>query len=124
MAEVVTPVIRQYEPQFILVSAGFDGHYSDPVGKLSLSALCYQEVYETIMNLAAETCGGRLVAVLEGGYSLRFVGGIAATAIAIMGRVPRVLNDNVPAASERVKRQGETVLREVKKVQKAFWNIN
>ena len=45
MREIVTPITCQYKPQFILVSAGLDGHYTDPVANLSLSALCYKEVY-------------------------------------------------------------------------------
>jgi acetoin utilization deacetylase AcuC-like enzyme len=39
--DIVAPIIRQYKPQFTLISAGFDGHYADPVGKFSLSASCY-----------------------------------------------------------------------------------
>ncbi len=121
--EVVKPIIRQYRPQFILVSAGLDGHYTDPVGSLSLSALCYQEVHETMVNLASEICDGKLVSILEGGYSLDFVGKIVAAAVAKMGRTFYNINDNVPATKERIKKQGEKVLNEVKRVQKAFWNI-
>lgn len=122
--EVVKPVIRQYKPQFILVSAGLDGHYTDPVASLSLSASCYQEVYETIVNLASEMCEGKLVFVLEGGYSLNFVGKIATAAIAKMSGTFYGVADKAPAIRERVREQGEKVIEETKKVQKAFWNID
>jgi len=121
--EVAKPIIQQYKPQFILVSAGSDGHYTDPVGSLSLSALCYQEVYETMINLASEICDGKLVSVLEGGYSLDFVGKIAAAAVAKMSRTFYTVNDKVPSTKERIRKQGEKVIKEVKRVQKAFWNI-
>lgn len=121
--EVVKPIIRQYKPQFMLVSAGLDGHYMDPVASLSLSALCYQEVYETIVNLASEICEGKLVLVLEGGYSLNFVGKIAAVAVAKMSGAFYSVADKVPATKERTREQGEKVIKEVKRVQKAFWNI-
>jgi acetoin utilization deacetylase AcuC-like enzyme len=124
MREIVTPIIYQYKPQFMLVSAGLDGHYADPVASLSLSASCYQELYETIVNLAAEICGGRLVSVLEGGYSLKFVGKIAAAAIAKMTRVFYIVDDKVPATSKRSRRQGEKVIKDVKEVQRVFWNID
>lgn len=124
LEEIVTPIIRQYKPQFILVSAGLDGHYTDPVASLSLSALCYQEVYEKIVNLASEICEGRLVSVLEGGYSLKFVGKIAAAAIAKMNGNPYAMNDKVSATNERVRRQGEKVIANVKEVQRAFWNMD
>ena len=123
MDEIVTPIMKQYEPQFILVSAGLDWHYTDPVGSLSLSALCYQQVYETISNAASEMCEGKLVSVLEGGYSLKFVGKLAMTAIAEMSGAIYSVKDKVPIAKKRVKEQGEKVIKEVKQVQKDFWNI-
>jgi acetoin utilization deacetylase AcuC-like enzyme len=122
--EIVTPVICQYKPQFMLISAGLDGHYTDPVASLLLSALCYQRVYEIMVNLASEICEGKLVSVLEGGYSLNFIGRIVAAAIAKMSEATYTLNDKVPATSRRVKVQGEKVIKEVKKVQGAFWNLN
>jgi acetoin utilization deacetylase AcuC-like enzyme len=60
MKEIVTSIVQQYKPQFIFMSAGLHGHYTDPVGNLSLSALCYEEIYEIMMNLASEMCKGRL----------------------------------------------------------------
>jgi acetoin utilization deacetylase AcuC-like enzyme len=122
--EVAMPIIYQYKPQFILVSAGLDGHYTDPVGNLCLSALCYQEIYEIIVNLALEICGGRLVSVLEGGYSLKFVGKIAAAAIAKMTGAFYIVNDKAPVTSKRNRRQGEMIIKDVKEVQRVFWNID
>jgi acetoin utilization deacetylase AcuC-like enzyme len=123
MNEVVTPIIRQYKPQFVLVSAGLDGHYADPVGSLSLSALCYEEVYETIFNAASEMCGGKLVLVLEGGYSLRFIGELAVAAVAKMSGAIYSIEDKVRITRKRINEQGEKLIKEVKQVQKAFWNI-
>jgi acetoin utilization deacetylase AcuC-like enzyme len=121
--EIVKPIINQYKPQFILVSAGLDGHYTDPVGSLLLSALCYQEAYETIFNAASEMCEGKLVSVLEGGYSLKFVGKLAVTAVAKMSGAIYSVEDKVPMTRKRIIEQGEKVIKEVKHVQKAFWNV-
>jgi acetoin utilization deacetylase AcuC-like enzyme len=124
MREIVTPIIYQYKPQFILVSAGLDGHYTDPVASLSLSALCYQEIYEIIVNLASEICEGKLVSVLEGGYSLRFVGKIAAAVIARMSNAFYVVNDEAPVASKSRIKHDEKVIENVKDVQRVFWNLD
>jgi acetoin utilization deacetylase AcuC-like enzyme len=121
--EIATPIIYQYKPQFILVSAGLDGHYTDPVGSLSLSVLCYQEIYETLMNLASEICEGRLVSVLEGGYSPKFVGKIAAAAIAKMSEVAYTVDDKASRTNERNRRHEEKAIEDVKEVQRAFWNL-
>jgi acetoin utilization deacetylase AcuC-like enzyme len=121
--EIAKPIIKQYKPQFILVSAGLDGHYADPVGSLSLSALCYQEVYETIFNAASEMCEGKLVLVLEGGYSLKSIGKLAVATVAKMSGAIYSMEDKVPVTKKRVKEQGEKVIKQVKHVQKAFWNV-
>lgn len=123
MSEIAEPILRQYKPQFTLVSAGFDGHYADPVGSLSLSALCYREVWKRIIRLASETCEGKLVAVLEGGYSLRFVGRLVATAILEMSGSRHTVSDSIPESKKRVRIQGEKIIEEVKKSQRAFWKI-
>jgi acetoin utilization deacetylase AcuC-like enzyme len=123
MNEIVKPIIRQYKPHFMLVSVGLDGHYADPVGSLSLSALCYQKVFETIFNVASEMCEGKLVLVLEGGYSLKFIGKLVATAIAKMSGAIYSIEDKIPTTKTRVKEQGEKVIKKVKRVQKAFWNV-
>ncbi len=68
--EVAAPVVRRFRPQFILVSAGFDAHYADPLAGLELSVDGYGWLMATAKALAEEFCGGRLVAVLEGGYHL------------------------------------------------------
>lgn len=122
--EIVTPVIHQYRPQFMLISAGLDGHYMDPIADLSLSALCYKEVYKILVGLASEICEGRLVSVLEGGYNTNSIGKIASTVIGEMSRTLYTMDDKVPVTSRHVRRRGENVLRNVKEIQKAFWNID
>lgn len=121
--EIVDPVIRCYKPQFMLVSAGFDGHYTDPVGNLSLSSSCYHEIFSRIVGLASETCGKKLVAVLEGGYSTKWVGKMATIAISEMSGQHARTGEKSPASAQSAKAQGERVIKEVKKVQKSFWNL-
>jgi acetoin utilization deacetylase AcuC-like enzyme len=123
MDEVVSPIVRQYRPQFMFVSAGFDGHYTDPVGNLSLSGFCYEELFERIVNLARDICQGRLVSVLEGGYSLGFVGKLAALALAKMGSTPYVFADKISFSKKHVRSEGRRIIEEVKKIQSSFWRI-
>jgi len=123
VTEIAIPIAHQYRPQFMLVSAGFDTHYADPVGSLSLSAKCCDKVCESLVDLASKTCDGRLVAVLEGGYNLRFVGKMAASAVARMSRTPYLVEDKAPEVSKKTTARGERVLEDVKKVQRDYWNI-
>jgi acetoin utilization deacetylase AcuC-like enzyme len=120
---IAVPIIKQYKPQFILVSAGFDGHYTDPVGGLSLSIQGYWEVFSKIMNLASQLCDGRLVVALEGGYSLNFLGKMVTSAIARMAGIPYRARDNSPLAHPSIRKKAEQIISDVRRIQSAFWQL-
>lgn len=63
-------LIENFAPEFILISAGYDGHAEDPLAALSLSGSAYEGISARVVELARRFSGGRLVAVLEGGYNL------------------------------------------------------
>jgi len=121
--EIVVPIIKQYKPQFILVSTGFDNHYADPVGNLSLSAFSYVKIFDAVLESAAKFCQGKLVAVLEGGYSLRFLGKMACAVTAKMAEIPYSISDKHHAAGFKVRKKGEKTINQIKKIQLPFWNI-
>lgn len=77
-AEVVVPALRRFRPELILVSAGFDAHHSDPLDCLQCQSGTYHALGAALAAAADELCGGRVVAVLEGGYALEVVGEAAA----------------------------------------------
>jgi acetoin utilization deacetylase AcuC-like enzyme len=68
--EVVGPVAWRFQPQMILVSAGYDAHWDDPLAYMQLSVGGYAAIAQSLKNLAAELCEGRIVFTLEGGYHL------------------------------------------------------
>lgn len=67
---VLEPLARDFRPQLILLSAGFDAHWLDPLAGMNLSIAGYMQMVEVVMALAEELCHGKLVCVLEGGYHL------------------------------------------------------
>jgi acetoin utilization deacetylase AcuC-like enzyme len=81
---VVEPVGRVFDPELVLVSAGFDAHRNDPLGGMSLSAVGFAELMDVSLCVASGAARGRLVAVLEGGYDLE---GIAEATAAVVGRM-------------------------------------
>ena len=64
------PRLRQFAPQFVMISAGFDAHAKDPLAHISLTRSGYREMARLVLDLAQESAGGRLITVLEGGYNL------------------------------------------------------
>ncbi len=67
--QIVKPLARKYQPELILVSAGFDAHESDPLGSMSLTTAGFGALCAKTKTLAHELCNGRLVLFLEGGYN-------------------------------------------------------
>ncbi|WP_456330557.1 histone deacetylase family protein [Archaeoglobus sp.] len=68
--EIIEPVVNEFEPQFIAISAGQDNHFTDPITSLALTARGYAEMMRRAVEMSEKHCNGRLVAVLEGGYSV------------------------------------------------------
>ncbi len=66
--EAILPAARAFRPDLVVVSAGFDAHAADPLASCRVSETGFAAMASRALALADETCGGRLVAVLEGGY--------------------------------------------------------
>ena len=66
--ELIAPFLRSFKPDLMLVSAGFDAHWKDPITTLGLSTAGFYMLSKRLVDLAGELCGGRIVFVLEGGY--------------------------------------------------------
>ena len=69
--EILAPLARRYQPQLILVSAGYDAHWADPLAGMQLSIPGYAALARRLKALADELCAGRIVFTLEGGYHLQ-----------------------------------------------------
>ena len=72
--EKVAQEMEKFRPQFVLISAGFDAHESDPLAHVSLTTNGYEELTRGIKSIAEGYAEGRLVSVLEGGYNLEALG--------------------------------------------------
>jgi acetoin utilization deacetylase AcuC-like enzyme len=68
--EIVGPVGREFAPDLILISAGFDAHEADPLGGMRVSHVGYAALASQILQIAEDSCGGKAVFALEGGYNL------------------------------------------------------
>lgn len=66
---VIRPLAEAFRPQLILASAGFDAHWNDPLTRLGLSTAGFFALSKFLVELAGEHCGGKIVFLLEGGYT-------------------------------------------------------
>jgi acetoin utilization deacetylase AcuC-like enzyme len=68
---------KAFDPDLIIISAGFDAHQSDPLGQLLLEDRHFVSMTRTVKDWARAKCGGRVVSVLEGGYNIETLGATA-----------------------------------------------
>ena len=78
---IAGPILRAYRPELILVSAGFDAYKDDPLAAMRLEADCFGRLTAMLAAIANDCCGGRIVAVTEGGYDLTGLADSARSAI-------------------------------------------
>ena len=79
--QVLAPLADRFDPQLILVSAGFDAHWCDPLGQMYLSTAAFAQLNAVLLDLAKTLCSGRLIMVQEGGYHIEAMAGCVATCI-------------------------------------------
>lgn len=112
--EVVLPVLRQFAPEVVLVSAGFDAHARDPLGGMDLTEEGFRSMTRHLLSL-----GRPVVAVLEGGYDLI---GLSRSSVAMMDSLVRAdeLAADVP---DDVAPTARLVVARVKTNLKPYWSL-
>ena len=86
---IIVPALRLFEPEFIIVSAGYDAHYGDPIAQMSLTASAYHDIAAQIQTAADALCAGRTCFILEGGYDEpALCSGVENTLKALWGEPP------------------------------------
>jgi len=68
--QILWPAAQRFQPQLILVSAGYDAHWDDPLAGMALSLTGYARLVSELLRMADELCAGKIVCALEGGYNL------------------------------------------------------
>lgn len=72
--EALAEINARFDPNFIIISAGFDSRISDPLGQLMLEDEDFAAMTRTVKELARKACAGRLISCLEGGYNIGALG--------------------------------------------------
>ncbi|MDP1570511.1 MAG: hypothetical protein Q8L86_10940, partial [Vicinamibacterales bacterium] len=70
-AEQALPRLREFRPELLMISAGFDAHEQDPLGQLRMTTAGFARLTTALRQVAEEVCEGRVVLVTEGGYDLK-----------------------------------------------------
>ncbi len=121
MKKIIDPVLREYDPDLLLVSLGGDSHYMDPLAGLSLSSSGYLNAMEVLSSAASDVCDGKMSVFLEGGYHLEAQGEVVAGAYAqTRDRSIELKYDKKRDATGL----GIEALKAVVEVQNKYWNLH
>jgi len=121
-SEVVVPVLRQFSPDLLMVSAGFDAHERDPLAAMRLTTPAFAAMTMELARVADECCSGRLVAATEGGYDLEAViESLQGVVDALACEAP---SEGVwPATGATAPRRGRAAVEQAKALLGPYWNL-
>jgi len=112
MQEIFIPIAREFSPDLIIISAGFDSHHADPLGGMALSLNIYAKMIEEFSKVQK-----RIVCSLEGGYNLTYLARGVAVEIGKMCGMPAHFKDSAEG------RKCSEELKELKKEMEKYWNM-
>jgi acetoin utilization deacetylase AcuC-like enzyme len=114
---ILVPIGRQFKPELILISAGFDTYFEDPLGAMLVSPKGFARMTNLLLRLAGEVCHGRLLLALEGGYHLEGLG------LSVQAVLNELTGDSIlnPEDCQPDERPSLAVVEKVWAVQKNFW---
>ena len=117
---IVIPVIDQFRPELLLISAGFDAHERDPLARMRLSTAGYASLTKSLCDAADRHCLGRLVAVTEGGYELSALKACLQSTVDVLAGSPREGTDEpLLDATDR----SRAAVAAVRAAQAKYWRI-
>jgi acetoin utilization deacetylase AcuC-like enzyme len=117
---IALPVLRRFKPQLILLSAGFDAYVDDPLAGMRMTVAGFERLTGAIAAVSSECCGGKIVAVTEGGYHVTGLGdGLRAAIRALAGDVTLA---DLPAPEGAAPR-GQATLEAVAPHLAPYWTI-
>jgi acetoin utilization deacetylase AcuC-like enzyme len=123
--ELLDPILNEFRPALIIVAAGFDMYYADPIGNCSLTSLAYYKFTEKILKIAESLCDGKIAFILEGGYDI--IGlpyCIEAIIKALLNEKydPPSYEDNLTFANDSKSKEIDKIKTYLKSVLEPYWH--
>ena len=118
---VIIPILDQYKPELLIVSAGQDAYHLDPLAGMSLTHRGYYYMAEVLSSAAERWSNGRVVLCLEGGYHLQGQAGAVVQVLNALGNWELLITEQAPDLE--LDRRARLRLEEVLAVQRVYWNI-
>ncbi len=113
--QIIWPAAKRFQPELMIVSAGFDSHWLDPIAGMRLSLAGYAHLTRELMKMADELCGGKIVFAMEGGYNLEALShGMVNIAHALLG--DDTISDPLGPPKDSHEPDIEPIIRQLKQI--------
>jgi acetoin utilization deacetylase AcuC-like enzyme len=112
---ILKPIALDFSPEFVLVSAGFDIHFADPLGSMALTPRGFAALTRSVMEIAESCCQGRVVMTLEGGYNLEALRDSVKAVLLELAGVTKTDTTEILATTDR---------RKIRRVLGKAWRIH
>ena len=123
MNEIFDPIVKQFKPDIILVSAGFDAHFSDPLTDLNLTVQGFGNIIRKAKSAAEKICNGRIIILLEGGYNLSAVSRGILQEISVLANLEIELEDPPPKIDPETEQYGKKLIAQIKELFSPYWKF-
>lgn len=120
--EILRPIAKEYKPEFILVSAGYDIYHLDPLGTMSITTQGFYLMTKVLREMAEDLCDGRILFALEGGYHIQGVAeSVKHTLHALTG--PHQVSDDTLSLTDAASISSNTqyAIQRVKTIHSPIW---
>jgi len=121
--ELFTPIINQFKPDILLISAGFDTHFSDPLTQLNLTTQGYAQIIKKAKIEATKMCNGRIVIFLEGGYDLKAISQGILSEIAVLGDLNIEFPEKAPKTEPGVEEYNRKMISKLEEILSPYWKF-
>ncbi|MBP7342896.1 MAG: histone deacetylase [Smithellaceae bacterium] len=123
LRKILTPIALAYQPELVLVSAGFDTYYQDPLGGMRVTPEGFAALARILLNIADACSAGRLVAVLEGGYHVTGLTRSVKAVVQEMFDETHWTDRKLDELEQHADEYNKPVIKSVTDVMRPFWNV-
>ncbi|MCX8117569.1 MAG: histone deacetylase [Desulfobacterota bacterium] len=119
--KLIKPIALEYRPQLVLISAGFDTHYNDPLGGMEVTEKGFARMTQILMEVAEATAQGRVAIALEGGYDVAGQGRSVKAVLKELAQISPLEKKDLLEKEKSEYSRIDGVIRQVKEIQKRYW---
>ncbi len=119
--KLVLPIALEYQPQLVLISAGFDTHTDDPLGGMEVTEKGFARMTQILMQVAESTAQGRLAITLEGGYDVSAQGRSVKAVLKELAQVSPLDKKEQLEKEKALFSRIESLILQIKEIQRPYW---